>query len=78
MNDPASPHSYANRRVLEALTKKLALSEATQLLHVDRTLRQTAAVELLREDSDRRGGSGDRPRATEWETKRIMEFRRVS
>jgi hypothetical protein len=50
-DDPASPHSYANRRVLEALTKKLALSEVTQILHVDRTLRQAAAVELLKEDS---------------------------
>ena len=50
-SDPASPHSFANRNLLGEMTKRLGLKGAEELLAVDLVKRQTAAAEMLREDS---------------------------
>lgn len=53
-DDPASPHSYANRRVLADMVGKLHLASARDLAAADTAQLQAAAVELLREDSQKR------------------------
>ena len=58
-DDPASPHSYANRQVLMALVQKLRLGSADELSSADVPAVQAAAVELLREDSARRVNAGE-------------------
>ena len=55
-DDPASPHSYANRQVLAGMVGKLHLASAQELSSADNAQVQAAAVELLREDSARRVG----------------------
>jgi len=55
-DDPASPHSYANRRVLADMVQKLGLASAKELATADSGRVRSAAVELLREDSARRAG----------------------
>jgi hypothetical protein len=58
-DDPASPHSYANRQLLTALVQKLSLGGADELASADVARVQAAAVELLREDSARRVAAGE-------------------
>lgn len=53
-DDPASPHSYANRRVLTDLTRDLGLASPADLARADSGRLRSAAVALLREDSARR------------------------
>jgi len=53
-DDQDSPHSYANRQVLTGMTRKLGLASAKDLVTADAGLVQSAAVELLREDTARR------------------------
>lgn len=53
-DDPASPHSFANRRVLAALVQRLQLGQEGDLLTVELPRLQRAARELLLEDSARR------------------------
>ena len=53
-DDPASPHSYANRRVLSELVERLRLADASALIAADGAAVQAAAVGLLREDTGRR------------------------
>jgi hypothetical protein len=55
-DDPASPHSYANRKVLADMVQKLALASAKELASADAERVRSTAVELLREDSGRRVG----------------------
>jgi hypothetical protein len=52
-DDPGSPHSYANKRVMAALRASLG-SEASDLNAVPLDVLHNAAVELLAEDSSRR------------------------
>lgn len=52
--DPASPHSYANRQILNDMTAQLHLKNADALMTADGPAVQTAAVALLREDTRRR------------------------
>lgn len=58
-DDPASPHSYANRQLLTALVQRLRLGGAEELASADVAQVQAAAVELLREDSARRVAAGE-------------------
>jgi hypothetical protein len=53
-DDPASPHAYANKRVLAALRQRLALPAGAPLDGVDPAALQAAAADELREDSRRR------------------------
>ena len=53
-DDPASPHSYANRKVLADMAGKLQLASAKDLESAEIARVQAAAVELLQEDSQRR------------------------
>jgi hypothetical protein len=53
-DDPASPHSYANKRVLADMTRELGLANAKDLATADAGRVRSAAAELLREDSARR------------------------
>ncbi len=53
-DDPASPHSYANRQVLTDMVRKLGLASAKDLATADAGKVQSAAVELQREDTARR------------------------
>ena len=53
-DDPASPHSYANKRLLDEMVRKLSLSGAKELSTADVGRVQSAAVELLHEDTARR------------------------
>ena len=55
-DDPASPHSYANRRVLGDMIARLHLNSAQDLMTADGATLQTVAVTLLREDTQRRTG----------------------
>lgn len=59
-NDPASPHSYANRKVLSDMVQKLGLPSAKALESADLVRVQSAAAELLREDSARRASASER------------------
>lgn len=53
-DDPRSPHSYANKRVLAALRARLGAGAASDLNAVPVADLQRAAVALLAEDSGRR------------------------
>jgi hypothetical protein len=55
-DDIGSPHSYANRRVLNNMVARLHLKSADELMTVDGETVQIAAVALLREDTQRRAG----------------------
>ena len=56
-DDPASPHSYANRRVLNDMVAKLHLKSPAELTTADGAAVQAAAVALLRADTRRRAGT---------------------
>jgi hypothetical protein len=53
-DDPASPHAYANKRVLAALTRSLGLPSDAELGAVDVARLQAAAASELQEDTRRR------------------------
>lgn len=53
-DEQSSPHSYANRRVLAAVKRRLALPETGDLDAVDIATLQAAAAEELRDDTLRR------------------------
>jgi len=53
-DNPASPHAYANKRVLAALRQRLALPSDADLDLADRQALRAAAVEEQRADSARR------------------------
>lgn len=53
-DDPASPHSYADRKILEALIERLDLKSVDELATVGLERLQAAARETLSEDSQRR------------------------
>jgi hypothetical protein len=57
-DDPASPHSYANRAVLTTLVRRLGLGSASDLHTVELARLQAAARETLVEDSRRRSATG--------------------
>jgi hypothetical protein len=59
-DDPASPHSYANRKVLADMVRKLGLASTRQIETADLAQMQSAATELLREDSARRSAPAER------------------
>jgi hypothetical protein len=52
-DDPASPHAYANKRVLATLTRSLGLPSDVDLVAVDIARLQAAAVRALRDDTRR-------------------------
>jgi hypothetical protein len=54
--DRASPHSYANRRVLADMIARLRLKSVDELMTADGAAVQKAAVAQLREDTQRRAG----------------------
>jgi hypothetical protein len=62
-DDPASPHAYANKRVLAALRQRLALPSDAPLDSVDIPTLQAAAADELRADSRRRAESASKPPA---------------
>jgi hypothetical protein len=53
-DDPADPHSYADRKVVNELVKRLQLTSARDLYAVDLTRLQTAARDILLEDTRQR------------------------
>jgi len=53
-DEPASPHAYANKRVLAALARRLRLPEGSRLDKVDVDRLQMEAASELREDTWRR------------------------
>ena len=57
-DDPASPHSYADRKVLTALVSRLGLKSTDDLMTVDLSRLQSAARETLMEDSRQRVAAG--------------------
>jgi len=57
-DDPASPHSYANKRVLAAMRRRLALPEEEPLDGVEIEVLQRAARDALFADSARRATPG--------------------
>jgi hypothetical protein len=59
-DDPASPHSYANRKLLTDMVGRLHLASAQELSSADIAQVQAVAVELLREDSARRKTQAER------------------
>ena len=59
-DDPASPHSYANRKVLTDMANRLRLASPQELSSADFAQVQSAAVDLLREDSARRKTQAER------------------
>jgi hypothetical protein len=61
-DDPASPHAYANKRVLAALERRLDLVAAADLSQVEGATLKAAAAEELRDDTARRVTSGTRLR----------------
>ena len=54
-DDPASPHAYANKRVLAALRRRLGLPPDGDLDSIERPALRAAAVAEQRADSARRG-----------------------
>ena len=56
-DDPASPHAYANRRVLADLRQRLAIPARASLDTVPVSRLQSTAVDALRADTRRRGGT---------------------
>jgi len=57
-DDPASPHSYANKKILTDLVATLGLGSAQDLLTADLARLQGAARDILRADSARRAAAG--------------------
>ena len=57
-DDPASPHSYADRSILNEMVRRLQLKGPDELFTVDLTRLQSAARETLIEDSRRREAAG--------------------
>lgn len=57
-DDPASPHSYADRQVLKTLLGRLGLKNPDELMTVDLARLQSAARDALMEDSRHRVGAG--------------------
>ena len=55
-DDTGSPHSYANRRLLNDMTARLHLKSADELMTAAGPTVQTAALALLSEDTQRRAG----------------------
>jgi len=53
-DDPGSPHSFANRRVLAGLVSRLGVAGADALGSADPAKLQSAALAMLREDTARR------------------------
>jgi hypothetical protein len=53
-DDPAEPHSYADRKLIGELVERLQLKNATELPMADPQRLQSAARDLLLEDSRRR------------------------
>ena len=53
-DDPASPHSYANRRILNDMIARLHLKSTDELMSADGAAVQSSAVALQREDTRRR------------------------
>jgi hypothetical protein len=53
-NDPASPHSYADRAVLAALASRLSLKDSNELFSAPPDQLRTAARQILLDDSARR------------------------
>ncbi|HEY0628096.1 MAG TPA: hypothetical protein VGD23_02090 [Sphingomicrobium sp.] len=53
-DNPASPHSYANRKLLSEMTDRLQLASPKSLATAELEVVQATAVALLREDSARR------------------------
>jgi hypothetical protein len=54
--DTGSPHSYANRRVLNDMVARLRLKSNNELMTATGAAVQMAAIALLREDTRRRAG----------------------
>jgi len=61
-DNPESAHAYANKRVLAALRRQLALPADAPLDSVEIPTLQAASVAELRADSQRRAESASRPR----------------
>lgn len=61
--DPASPHSYANRRVLTTMAARLGLGSPKDIATTDLARVQATALSLLQEDSARREQTAQRPLA---------------
>jgi hypothetical protein len=57
-DDPASPHSYANRKILGELVRRLGLSAPADLMTVDLARLQAAARTALVDDSRQREAAG--------------------
>ena len=57
-DDPASPHSYANRKILNELVRRLGVSAPADLMTVDLARLQAAARAALIEDSRQREAAG--------------------
>jgi hypothetical protein len=57
-DDPASPHSFADRKVLKDLMARLRLQVPEELLRIDLSRVHTAAKNILLEDSARRAAAG--------------------
>ena len=57
-DDPASPHSYANKKILTDLVATLGLGSAQDLFTADLARLQGAARDILRADSARRVAAG--------------------
>lgn len=57
-DDPGSPHSYADRKLLTGLVARLALQSAEELTMVELPRLQSAAREMLLEDSRQRVAAG--------------------
>jgi hypothetical protein len=55
-DDTGSPHSYANRRVLNDMIARLHLKSVDELMTFDGSALAREAVALLREDTQRRAG----------------------
>lgn len=60
-DDEASPHSYANQKVLTAMRARLGVGQDSQLRAVPISRFQTAARDSLVEDSKRRAGPSTSP-----------------
>jgi len=57
-DDPASPHSYANRKILNELVRRLGVSAPADLMTVDLARLQAAARAALIDDSRQRVAAG--------------------
>lgn len=53
-DDPTSPHSYANARVLEAVRRRLGLESVAELVTIETAALHAAATMILREDTEAR------------------------